>query len=161
MGTAAERQTAWARLILDSVVRAGVRRAIISPGSRSTPFVVAALELRVVDPAISHLQHGRKHPERFLGMHWAEPAHVTRFMELIRGVPITTYCDQNKLSIPERLELFQQVCKAVQHAHQKGIIHRDLKPSNVLVTLAGGQPVVKVIDFGIALLADQMLPSGR
>jgi serine/threonine protein kinase len=71
-------------------------------------------------------------------------------MELVRGIKITDYCDQNHLSIPERLELFVQICHAVQHAHQQGIIHRDLKPSNILVTLYDGVPVPKVIDFGIA-----------
>ena len=71
-------------------------------------------------------------------------------MELVRGIPITDYCDQSQLSIPERLELFVPVCQAVQHAHQKGIIHRDLKPSNVLVTLIDGVAVPKVIDFGVA-----------
>src|SRR5258706_1149876 len=71
-------------------------------------------------------------------------------MELVRGVPITTYCDENNLGMVERLELFNRVCAAIQHAHQKGIIHRDIKPSNVLVTLHDGVPVPKVIDFGIA-----------
>ncbi|HUL55111.1 MAG TPA: serine/threonine-protein kinase, partial [Opitutaceae bacterium] len=71
-------------------------------------------------------------------------------MELVRGIPITKYCDENSLPIPARLALFTQVCQAVQHAHQKGIIHRDLKPSNILVTLHDGVPVPKVIDFGIA-----------
>jgi serine/threonine protein kinase/tetratricopeptide (TPR) repeat protein len=78
-------------------------------------------------------------------------------MELVRGVPITEYCDQQQLSIPERLELFILVCRAVQHAHQKGIIHRDLKPSNILVTLHDGVPVPKVIDFGIAKATGQSL----
>lgn len=82
-------------------------------------------------------------------------------MELVHGVKITTYCDENKLDINQRLELFVQVCHAIQHAHQKGIIHRDIKPSNVLITLHDGVPVPKVIDFGIAkatsgdLLTDQ------
>jgi serine/threonine protein kinase/WD40 repeat protein len=71
-------------------------------------------------------------------------------MELVRGIKITDYCDQNKLSTTERLDLFIKVCQAVQHAHQKGIIHRDLKPSNVLVTLHDGVPVPKIIDFGIS-----------
>src|SRR2546421_3044675 len=71
-------------------------------------------------------------------------------MELVRGVKITRYCDQQELSARDRLELFIQVCNAVQHAHQKGIIHRDLKPSNILVTLHDGVPVPKIIDFGIA-----------
>src|SRR3954468_13901466 len=71
-------------------------------------------------------------------------------MELVRGIKITDYCDQNKLSTNERLAIFVQVCNAIQHAHQKGIIHRDIKPSNILVTLHDGVPVPKVIDFGIA-----------
>ena len=71
-------------------------------------------------------------------------------MELVRGVPITDFCDQEELPTGERLELFIQVCKAIQHAHQKGIIHRDIKPSNILVTWQDGIPVPKVIDFGIA-----------
>jgi serine/threonine protein kinase len=78
-------------------------------------------------------------------------------MELVRGVPITEYCDKNSLSTRERLRLFQEVCGAVQHAHQKGIIHRDIKPSNVMVTLHDGQPVPKVIDFGIAKATNQRL----
>jgi len=71
-------------------------------------------------------------------------------MELVRGVRITDYCDQNLLSTPERLDLFIQICQAVQHAHQKGVIHRDLKPSNILVSANDGVAVPKVIDFGIA-----------
>jgi WD40 repeat protein/serine/threonine protein kinase len=71
-------------------------------------------------------------------------------MELVRGLPITEYCDVERFSIPERLELFVLVCRAVQHAHQKGVIHRDLKPSNVLVTVIDGVAVPKVIDFGVA-----------
>jgi WD40 repeat protein/serine/threonine protein kinase/tetratricopeptide (TPR) repeat protein len=71
-------------------------------------------------------------------------------MELVKGIKITDYCDQNNLSTEERLGLFMQVCHAVQHAHQKGIIHRDIKPSNILVTSHDGEPVPKVIDFGIA-----------
>jgi eukaryotic-like serine/threonine-protein kinase len=71
-------------------------------------------------------------------------------MELVHGIKITDYCDQNDLSTRERLELFISVCQAIQHAHQKGIIHRDIKPSNILVTLHDGVPVPKVIDFGIA-----------
>src|SRR5207253_8200664 len=78
-------------------------------------------------------------------------------MELIKGVPITDHCDTNKLSPRERLGLFADVCRAVQHAHQKGVIHRDLKPSNVLVALYDGKPVVKVIDFGVAKAAGQPL----
>ncbi|HEY0436492.1 MAG TPA: serine/threonine-protein kinase, partial [Phenylobacterium sp.] len=78
-------------------------------------------------------------------------------MELIKGVPITKYCDDNRLTARQRLELFVPVCQAIQHAHQKGIIHRDIKPSNVMVTLYDGKPVPKVIDFGVAKATDQKL----
>jgi hypothetical protein len=81
-------------------------------------------------------------------------------MELVPGVPITRYCDELNLPIRERLELFVPVCRAVQHAHQKGIIHRDIKPSNVLVCLQDGKPIAKVIDFGVAKAINQRLTEG-
>jgi hypothetical protein len=78
-------------------------------------------------------------------------------MELVRGVPITEFCDKARMNIPQRLELFMDVCSAVHHAHQKGVIHRDLKPSNVLTTLYDDKPVAKIIDFGIAKAIGQSL----
>jgi serine/threonine-protein kinase len=78
-------------------------------------------------------------------------------MDLVNGLPITAYCDEAQLTTKERLELLVQVCRAVQHAHQKGIIHRDIKPSNVLVALHDGRPVPKIIDFGIAKALGQHL----
>jgi len=78
-------------------------------------------------------------------------------MELVTGVCITEYCDKNRISINKRLKLFMSVCNAIHHAHQKGIIHRDIKPSNIMVTLHNGEPVPKVIDFGIAKAINQRL----
>jgi serine/threonine protein kinase/tetratricopeptide (TPR) repeat protein len=78
-------------------------------------------------------------------------------MELVKGDPITAYCDKNNLTIPERLTLFTQVCQAVQHAHTKGVIHRDIKPSNILVTTQDGIPNARVIDFGIAKATNHRL----
>jgi serine/threonine protein kinase/WD40 repeat protein len=78
-------------------------------------------------------------------------------MELVRGIPITEFCDRNKLSAEQRLKLFVTVCHAIQHAHHKGVIHRDIKPSNVMITLHDGVPVVKVIDFGVAKATAQKL----
>ena len=78
-------------------------------------------------------------------------------MELVQGRPITAWCDAERATIPQRLELFTQVCRAVQHAHTKGVIHRDIKPSNILVSSADGRPEVKVIDFGIAKATQQRL----
>jgi serine/threonine protein kinase/tetratricopeptide (TPR) repeat protein len=78
-------------------------------------------------------------------------------MELVQGIPITAHCDQNRLNVAERLALFIPVCQAIQHAHQKSNVHRDLKPSNILVTSYGGEPVAKVIDFGVAKAIGQRL----
>ncbi len=82
-------------------------------------------------------------------------------MELVKGIPLTEYCDRNQLPIAERLCLFQRICAAVQHAHQKGIIHRDLKPSNILVENHDGKPVPKIIDFGLAKAMNGMRLTDR
>jgi WD40 repeat protein/serine/threonine protein kinase len=134
------------------VVRRKVALKVLKPGM-DTRQVIARFEaerqaLALMDhPNIAHVFDGGETPA-------GRPYFV---MELVKGVPITDFCDQGRLTPRERLGLFVDVCQAVQHAHQKGIIHRDLKPSNVLVTLHDGTPVVKVIDFGIAKAAGQQL----
>jgi tetratricopeptide (TPR) repeat protein/tRNA A-37 threonylcarbamoyl transferase component Bud32 len=126
-------------------VRRRVALKIIKPGMDSRQ-VVARFEaerqaLAMMDhPNIARVFDGGTTPS-------GRPYFV---MELVRGIPITDYCDRERLSIAERLELFVLVCRAVQHAHQKGVIHRDLKPSNILVTVIDGVAVPKVIDFGVA-----------
>jgi eukaryotic-like serine/threonine-protein kinase len=133
-------------------VRRKVALKVLKPGM-DTRQVVARFEaerqaLALMDhPNIAHVFDGG---ETATG----RPYFV---MELVRGIPITDFCDQNRLPIRQRLELFIDVCQAVQHAHQKGIIHRDLKPTNVLITLHDGTPVVKVIDFGVAKATGQQL----
>jgi serine/threonine protein kinase len=86
-----------------------------------------------------------------------EPSRPYFVMELVKGIPLTTYCDEKHLTLKQRLDLFVPVCQAIQHAHQKGIIHRDLKPSNVLVAEYDEKPVAKIIDFGVAKAIDQRL----
>ncbi len=133
-------------------IRRKVALKILKPGM-DTRQVVARFEaerqaLALMDhPNIAHILDGGETAS-------GRPYFV---MELVRGLPITDYCDQESLTARERLQLFVSVCQAVQHAHQKGIIHRDLKPSNVQVTLHDGTPVVKVIDFGIAKALGQQL----
>jgi serine/threonine protein kinase/Flp pilus assembly protein TadD len=133
-------------------IKRRVALKIIKPGMDSRQ-VIARFEaerqaLALMDhPHIAKVHDGGATPE-------GRPYFV---MELVKGTPITDYCDQHRLSTRQRLELFLDVCHAVQHAHQKGIIHRDLKPSNVLVEIHDVHPVVKVIDFGIAKATGQQL----
>ncbi len=126
-------------------VRRKVALKVIKPGMDSQA-VVARFEAE--RQALAMMDH--PHIARVFDGGATDAGRPYFVMELVKGVPITEFCDQNEFSTEQRLKLFISVCKAVQHAHQKGIIHRDLKPSNVLVTLADGQPVVKVIDFGVA-----------
>ncbi len=133
-------------------VRRKVALKIIKPGM-DTGQVVARFEAELQALAIMD------HPNiaRVLDAGATNTGRPFFVMELVKGVPITEYCDRNHLTPKERLELFIPVCQAIQHAHQKGIIHRDIKPSNVLVTLHDGVPVPKVIDFGVAKAIDQRL----
>ena len=125
-------------------VQRKVALKIIKPGM-DTKEVIARFEAE--RQALAFMEHPNIARVLDAGTTDGRPYFV---MELVRGIPITEYCDQMKATPRERLELFQTVCDAVQHAHQKGIIHRDIKPSNVLVTQVGAKPVVKVIDFGLA-----------
>jgi eukaryotic-like serine/threonine-protein kinase len=126
-------------------VRREVALKVLKPGM-DTRQVVARFELErqalavMEHPGIAQVYDAGATPE-------GRPFFV---MERVDGVPITEYCDAARLPVRARLKLFLQVCRAVQHAHQKGVIHRDLKPSNVLVTVAGGAALCKIIDFGIA-----------
>src|SRR5215475_9195525 len=127
-------------------VRRRVALKIIKPGM-DTKSVIARFE--VERQALALMDH--PNIAKVFDAGATESGRPFFVMELIRGIKITDYCDQNSLSTPKRLELFVRVCQAVQHAHQKGIIHRDIKPSNILVTTTEqGVPLPRVIDFGIA-----------
>lgn len=133
-------------------VRRQVALKIIKPGM-DTKEVIARFEverqaLALMDhPNIAHV----------LDAGSTESGRPYFAMELVKGIPITEYCDQCNLTTDDRLNLFVSVCQAVQHAHQKGVIHRDIKPTNVLVAIQDGQPVAKVIDFGVAKAINQRL----
>jgi eukaryotic-like serine/threonine-protein kinase len=133
-------------------VRRKVALKVIKPGMDSRD-VIARFEAE--RQALALMDH--PNIAKVLDAGTADSGRPYFVMELVKGVPITVFCDENQLSLQERLELFNHVCHAVQHAHTKGVIHRDLKPSNVLVTLHDGTPVVKVIDFGVAKAIGQQL----
>jgi serine/threonine protein kinase len=133
-------------------IRRKVALKIIKPGM-DTRDVIARFEAE--RQALALMDH--PNIARVLDAGTTESGRPYFVMELVRGIPITDYCDQAQLTPRERLELFVPVCNAIQHAHLKGIIHRDVKPSNVLVTLHDDRPVVKVIDFGVAKALYQSL----
>ncbi len=133
-------------------VRRKVALKVLKPGM-DTKQVIARFEAE--RQALALMEH--PNIARVLDAGTTRRGHPYFVMELVKGVPITQYADEAKLDTRERLKLFQPVCHAIQHAHQKGIIHRDLKPSNILVTLHDGRPVPKVIDFGIAKATDHRL----
>jgi serine/threonine protein kinase/Tfp pilus assembly protein PilF len=133
-------------------VRRQVALKIIKPGMDSRD-VIARFEAE--RQALALMDH--PNIARVLDAGTTESGRPYFVMELVRGIPITDYCDKHHLAPRERLSLFLDVCQAVQHAHQKGIIHRDIKPGNVLVTLHDTRPIVKVIDFGVAKAINQQL----
>ena len=136
----------------DKPVRRRVALKIIKPGMDSKQ-VLARFEAE--RQALALMDH--QNIARVLDAGTTDSGRPYFVMELVHGVPVTNYCDDAQLSPRQRLELFVPVCRAIQHAHQKGIIHRDIKPSNVLVTMYDGKPVPKVIDFGVAKAIDQRL----
>jgi serine/threonine protein kinase len=135
-----------------SPVRRRVALKIIKPGMESRE-VIARFEAE--RQAIALMDH--PNIARVFDASVTETAQPYFVMELVRGVPLTEFCDSHQLDMSQRLKLFVTICHAVQHAHQKGIIHRDLKPSNILVTLQDGHPLAKVIDFGVAKAIGQSL----
>ncbi|MGE3313085.1 MAG: WD40 repeat domain-containing serine/threonine protein kinase, partial [Limisphaerales bacterium] len=133
-------------------VRRNVALKVVKPGM-DTRSVIARFETE--RQALAMMDH--PNIAKVLDAGTTDTGRPFFVMELVRGIRITDYCDENHLTTRERLTLFTQVCRAIQHAHQKGIIHRDVKPSNILVSHHDGVPVPKVIDFGIAKAIDQRL----
>ena len=133
-------------------VRRKVALKIIKPGMDSSQ-VIARFEAE--RQALAMMDH--QNIAKVFDAGTTETGRPYFVMELVHGIPLTAFCDENRLTLRQRLELFIPVCHAIQHAHQKGIIHRDIKPSNVLVTMYDDRPVPKVIDFGIAKATDQQL----
>jgi serine/threonine protein kinase len=133
-------------------VRRRVALKIIKPGM-DTEQVIARFEAE--RQALALMDH--PHIAKVLDAGTTDAGRPFFVMERVKGVPITDYCDEARLAPRARLELFIPVCRAIQHAHQKGVIHRDIKPSNILVTLVDGRPAAKVIDFGVAKAIDRRL----
>ncbi len=132
----AEQQEPVRRLVAVKVIKAGMDSAQVIARFEAERQALALMD----HPNIAKVLDANKTPS-------GRPYFV---MELVKGIPFTRYCDEQRLSPKQRLELFVPVCQAIQHAHQKGIIHRDIKPSNVLIAAYDGKPVPKVIDFGVA-----------
>ena len=136
-------------------VKRNVALKVIKPGMDSKQ-VIARFEAE--RQALALMDH--PNIARVLDAGSTESGRPYFVMDLVRGIPVTEYCDRERLSTRDRLGLFVPICQAVQHAHQKGIIHRDLKPSNVMVTLHDGTPVPKIIDFGVAKATSGQLTEG-
>jgi eukaryotic-like serine/threonine-protein kinase len=135
----------------DEPIRRQVALKIIKPGMDSAAVVARFQAERQALTLMDHANIARVYDADATPR--GQPYLV---MELVRGIPLTRFCDEQKLTVRARLVLFVTICQAVQHAHQKGIIHRDLKPSNVLVAMQEDRPVAKIIDFGLAKATDQL-----
>jgi tetratricopeptide (TPR) repeat protein len=169
MGTVwmAEQQEPVRRLVALKVIKAGMDSVQIIARFEAERQALALMDhpniAKVLDAGTTSEVRGQKSEVGGQGSLTSDLRPLTSrgrpyfVMELVKGTPITKYCDEHRLTPRERLELFVLVCQAIQHAHQKGIIHRDVKPSNVLVAPYDGKPVVKVIDFGVAKATGQRL----
>jgi WD40 repeat protein/serine/threonine protein kinase len=160
----AEQREPIRRLVAIKIIKPGMDTAQVIARFEAERQALALMDhpniAKVLDAGTIALSGGRESPE----LAGTQGTYVPRsdgrpyfVMELVKGIPITKYCDEHQLTPRERLELFIPVCQAIQHAHQKGIIHRDIKPSNVLVASYDGVPVPKVIDFGVAKAMGQRL----
>lgn len=133
-------------------VKRRVAIKVIKPGMDSKQVIA---RFKAEEQALALLDH--PNISRVFSAGTTEAGRPYFVMEYVKGVPITEHCDRHKLKIEDRLDLFLQVCDAIQHAHQKGIIHRDIKPSNILVPIEGDSAMLKVIDFGVAKAISQPL----
>ncbi len=153
---------------------------LVGEGGMGTVWVAEQTEpvkrrvaLKVIKPGLDSAQVVRRFEAERQAMALMDHSHIAKVldagatpagrpyfvMELVKGVPITRYCDELNLPVRERLELFVPVCQAIQHAHGQGIVHRDIKPSNVLVSMEDGKPIPKIIDFGVAKALQTRLTS--
>jgi eukaryotic-like serine/threonine-protein kinase len=142
------------RVVALKVIRAGMDSRQVLARFEAERQALALMDhpniARVLDAGVAGVSASAGESEDRLKAGLQQEGRPYFVMELVKGVPITKFCDERKLTPRERLELFLPVCHAIQHAHQKGIIHRDIKPTNVLVALYDGKPVPKVIDFGVS-----------
>jgi serine/threonine protein kinase/tetratricopeptide (TPR) repeat protein len=160
----AEQEHPVKRRVALKIIRAGMDTAHVIARFEQERQALAMMDhpniAKVLDAGTTGSEHAAQasaDQEHLLALRAQSAGRPYFVMELVKGIPITKYCDQEHLTPKERLELFIPVCQAVQHAHQKGIIHRDIKPSNVLVALYDGKPIPKVIDFGVAKATAQKL----
>ncbi len=154
--------------ILDKIAEGGMGIVYLA---QSDPHLRRKVALKVIKPGLDTRQVIARFEAERQVLALMDHPHIARVldggttdsgrpyfvMELVRGEPLTVYCKRHEVTLRERLRLFIDACRAVQHAHQRGVIHRDIKPSNILVTVQDGGPVIKVIDFGISKALGQSL----